>query len=264
MAVVDAHAHIYPEKIATRAVNAVGDFYTIPMYGDGTSEHVREAMQRSPITHFFLLGVATTAKSVQSVNNFLAAECQAHPEFIGFMAMHQDYEDPEAEINRALELGLRGLKLHPDTQEVAIDDARLMAVYEIAAAKGIPVAIHTGDYRYDYSHPSRLKKVLHTFPDLVVNGAHLCGWSIPEIGYDLLHEERVFMDISSTMALTGLRRAEELVRLWGTSRIMFGSDFPMWDPADEYNQFTSLHFTDDELENMLWHNAERFVGMKIG
>ena len=34
------------------------------------------------------------------------------------MAMHQDYPNPEAEIERAIGLGLRGMKLHPDTQKV--------------------------------------------------------------------------------------------------------------------------------------------------
>ncbi len=32
MAVIDAHAHIYPEKIATRAVEAVGAFYGVEMF----------------------------------------------------------------------------------------------------------------------------------------------------------------------------------------------------------------------------------------
>ena len=34
MAVIDAHAHIYPNKIASRAVDAVGDFYLIDMFGE--------------------------------------------------------------------------------------------------------------------------------------------------------------------------------------------------------------------------------------
>lgn len=31
------------------------------------------------------------AGSVESINNFIAEQCRQHPEFIGFMAMHQDY-----------------------------------------------------------------------------------------------------------------------------------------------------------------------------
>ena len=45
MAVIDAHAHIYPDKIASRAVDAVGDFYLIDMFGEGTVEHLLSAQQ---------------------------------------------------------------------------------------------------------------------------------------------------------------------------------------------------------------------------
>ena len=29
MEIIDAHAHIYPDKIAEKATNAIGDFYDI-------------------------------------------------------------------------------------------------------------------------------------------------------------------------------------------------------------------------------------------
>ena len=102
MAVIDAHAHIYPDKIASRAVDAVGDFYLIDMFGEGTVEHLLSAQQHAPITHFIVHSVATTPGSVESINNFIAEQCRQHPEFIGFMAMHQDYPEPEKEIERAI------------------------------------------------------------------------------------------------------------------------------------------------------------------
>lgn len=36
MRVIDCHCHIYPQKIAHKAVEAIGDFYHIPMQMDGT------------------------------------------------------------------------------------------------------------------------------------------------------------------------------------------------------------------------------------
>lgn len=262
MAVVDVHAHIYPQKIASRAVQAVGDFYTVGMHGEGTAEHLLSLRDQAPITHFVVHSVATTPHAVTSINDFIAEQCRSYPQLIGFAAMHPDFPDPEAEIQRAIDLGLSGVKLHPDTQKVNMDDPRLMRLYEIIEGR-LPLIVHTGDYRYSYSHPSRLKTILHTFPDLVVDAAHFGGWSIPEIGYDILHDERVFIDVSSSMMFLGSRRTAELVRLWGTDRVMFGSDFPMWSPVDEYRQFASLGFGEDELENMLWHNAERFLGKQI-
>ena len=62
------------------------------------------------------------------------------------------------------------MKLHPDTQMVDMDDPRLMTIYEIIEGK-MPIVIHCGDYRYDYSHPKRIKRIIAAFPDLVVKAA---------------------------------------------------------------------------------------------
>ncbi len=268
MAIIDAHAHIYPDKIAAKAVAAVGKFYCYEdMSGGGTPDDLLSVCDRAPITHFIVHSVATTAHSVSTINSFIAQQCEEHPEFIGFGTMHPDCEDKEAEVERALSLGLHGFKLHPDTQAVAMDDPRLMEFYEIIAGR-VPLVMHTGDYRYDYSNPKRLVTILKTFPDLVVDAAHLGGWSIYDIGYDvlhedLLHEERLFVDASSSFAWVGRRHMRELVRLWGADRVMFGSDYPMWDPAVELNEMMNCELTDDELEKVLWHNAENFADVKV-
>ena len=263
MTVVDIHAHVYPEKIAIRAAKSVGEFYLIDMFEGGSVDKLLEATAGSPITNFVIHSVATKPSHVEHINDFIAEQCRIHPEFIGFATMHQDYPDPEAEIERAINLGLKGVKLHPDTQEVNMDDPRLMRIYEIIEGR-LPLIVHTGDYRYDYSHPRRLKKILHTFPDLVVDAAHFGGWSIYDLAVEYLEHENCFLDMSSSRSFLGARRTEELVRIYGTDRIMFGSDFPMWDPVKEYNDFVSCKFSDDEIEDMTWHNAERFLGVKIG
>lgn len=177
MAVIDAHAHIYPEKIATRAVEAVGRIlrcrdvrrgHLQPRYTRGA------ACLRGYLPHHALHRplVATTPHAVTSINDFIAEQAHAHPEFIGFGTMHPDFEDKEAEVERAIELGLHGFKIHPDTQMVDTDDPRLMEFYEIIAGR-LPITIHTGDYRHDFSHPRRLARVLDAFPSLVVDAGTL-------------------------------------------------------------------------------------------
>lgn len=262
MPVVDIHAHIYPEKIAARAVDDVGDFYLYPMYGDGTTEMLCEAKDHSPITHFVVHSVAIKPETVEPINDFIAKQCEKHPELIGFATMHQDYPDPEKEIERIQALGLRGVKLHPDSQRVDMDDPRLMRLYEIIEGK-LPLIVHTGDYRYDYSHPRRLKSILHAFPGLVVDAAHFGGWSLFDMAIEYLEDENCFLDASSSMAWLGDRRTQELIRIYGTDRILFGSDYPMGSPAGEYERFSSYDFTAREMEDMVWHNAERFLGFEI-
>ena len=269
MPIVDAHAHIYPDKIAEKAVQAVGRFYGVEqsMAGKGTVDDLLAYREKCGITHFIVHSVATTARSVPTINSFIAEQCELHPEFIGFGTMHHEFEDMEAEVERALGLGLHGFKLHPDTQQVNMDDPRLMEFYEIIAGR-VPLVVHTGDYRYDYSSPKRLARILKAFPELVVNAAHLGGWSIYDRGYDMLHEEllgeeRIFVDASSAFTWVGRRHMRELIRMWGAERVMYGSDFPMWDPAHELDEMLHCELTDEELELVLWGNAERFCGVKV-
>ena len=264
MPVVDIHVHIYPDKISERATQSIGRFYNIEMDAqDGSVSQLHESLQGSPITHCVVCSVAVKPQTVESINDFIAREVRSHDNLIGLAAMHQDYEDPAAEIERAMGLGLAGIKLHPDTQAVDMDDPRLMRVYDIARACHLPLIIHCGDYRYDYSHPRRLKRILHEFPGLVVDAAHFGGWSIQDYALEFLEDEDCFLDVSSSMHSLGPRRTRELVYAYGCDRILFGSDFPMWEPAAEYEKFSHLGFSDAELEDMCWHNAERFLGRQI-
>ena len=42
MEIIDAHAHIYPDKIADKATKAIGDFYGLNMEMTGTAERLVE------------------------------------------------------------------------------------------------------------------------------------------------------------------------------------------------------------------------------
>ena len=98
----------------------------------------------------------------------------------------------------------------------------------------------------------------------MVNGAHLAGCFIPDIGYDVLHAERLFVDASSTLPFVGARRfGGELVRMWGVDRVMFGSDFPMWNPNCEYAVLASCGIHRRRDGKAHWRNAERFAGVTV-
>jgi hypothetical protein len=263
MAVVDAHVHVYPDKIARKVTQAVGQFYGVEMNSsDGSVDAMFAASAGAPITHHLVHSVATTPKQVPRINDFIAEKCTQHPNLIGFATMQQDFENMEEEVDRAISLGLKGFKIHPDTQKVNLDDPRLMKFYEIIEGR-LPVVIHTGDYRYDYSHPRRLKKVLKTFPNLKVDAAHFGGWSLFDYALELLEHENCYVDTSSSLEFLGSRRTVELARAYGTKRVMFGTDFPMWSPVKEYEMLAAMDFTPEEFEDITWHNAERFIGITI-
>ncbi len=264
MPIVDMHAHVYPEKIAEKATRSVGEFYHIPMEAQvGTVAQLCALREKTAITHNVVCSVAVKPQTVTSINDFIAASCAADQTLLGLAAMHQDFEDVEGELQRAQSLGLLGVKLHPDTQCVNMDDPRLMRVYEVCERRSIPLLIHCGDYRYDYSHPLRLQRILHEFPQLRVCAAHFGGWSVYDLALEFLEHENCFLDVSSSMRYLGLRRSRELIEDYGPDRIMFGSDFPMWNPGDEHERFLAMGFSNDAYERMHWRTAERWLATDI-
>jgi predicted TIM-barrel fold metal-dependent hydrolase len=197
---------------------------------------------------------AAVPRQVRGINDFIAAVCREHPELIGFGALHHEMENPAGEIERLIALGLKGVKFHPDMQRFNIDDDCMMDIY--AALEGrLPVIFHTGDYRYSFSHPARLARVLDNFPKLTAVAAHFGGWSLFDIAMDHLLKRFCYFDVSSSLPFLGRRRAAELIRVYGAERFFFGSDYPMWNPAACLAEFLELDISDAEKELILYKNA---------
>ena len=265
MAIVDVHTPVYPDKISQKATESVGQFYNIPMEAlEGSVGRLMALREGTDITHNVVCSVAVKPATVTSINDFISRSCSEWEGLIGLAAMHQDFENPEAELIRAKELGLRGVKLHPDTQRANMDDPRFLKVYEICERLGLALLVHCGDYRYDFSHPSRVKRIIHEFPQLRVCAAHFGGWSVQDLALEYLEDENCFLDMSSSMRYLGPRRTRELCEIYGADRMMFGSDFPMWNPGSELEKFRALGFSEAEYEKMCWHNAERWLDVEIG
>jgi uncharacterized protein len=51
---------------------------------------------------------------------------------------------PLEEAKRCLDLGARGIKLHPRAQAFALDDERLQPIFELAVERAVPILIHGG------------------------------------------------------------------------------------------------------------------------
>lgn len=172
--IIDAHAHIYPEKIADKATRAIGEFYDIKMeMPEGTSEKLIEEGKAAGITRFIVHSVATKAAQVLAINDFIIDECRKHSEFIGFMTLHEDLSEEEinSEVKRCVAAGIKGIKLHPDFQKFYIDGENAEKMY-IATEGLLPILFHTGDDRFDFSAPSRLAAIAKKHKKCVLS-AHI-------------------------------------------------------------------------------------------
>ncbi|NLG36464.1 MAG: amidohydrolase [Clostridiales bacterium] len=260
--IIDFHAHVYPDRIAQKASESIAAFYDIPVQFPGRVSTLLERGDAGGISRFVIHSVATAPEQVRSINGYIArAVSESAGRFIGFAAIHPDCDDIAGEIDRALGLGLRGLKIHPDFQRFPVDGPGACRIFEAARGR-LPVLIHTGDFRYDYSNPERVARALDWFPELTVIGAHFGGWSQWEqAARALAGRPNLFVDTSSSLYAIAPERARALIRLYGADRVLFGSDFPMWDPALELTLLGRVGLTDDERERVLYRNARELLGL---
>lgn len=262
MKVFDAHCHIYPAKIAHKAAESIAQFYGYDgQTQDGTVQGLLEA--GTGITRFLVQSVATRPDQVGHINAFLAREAAQFPDRLyAFGTLHPASGTLTEDIARLRALGLHGVKLHPEMQQFALDSREAFALCE--QCEGVlPLLVHTGDSRYDLSNPNRLIPLLQTFPRLTVIAAHFGGYTLWDEATRRLagRFENLWVDCSSSFYAMSDAHARTLIAAYGADRVLFGTDYPMWNPARELERFLGLGLDVASREKILWDNAAGLFGL---
>ena len=259
--IIDAHCHIYPDALGPRAVQSVDHFYGgLPTrHHDGTVQTLKISGHACQISHFIVHSVATRPEQVSSINHFLASTMKEAPgTFTALGTLHPFSERLEEDLMELLSLGLKGVKIHPDIQKFEADSMEACQIYELCQERNLPVLVHTGDYRYDYSNPERIVRILRFFPRLKFIGAHFGGWSVWEEAVRSLSSfPNIYVDTSSSLYWLKPEQVREYIRAYGSDRVMFGTDYPFWPQDWEINYLLGLDLEPEEYEDIFWRTCAR-------
>lgn len=263
--IIDCHCHIYPDAIVSKAVEAIESFYDYRYKGfDGKTSTMLDNAADAGVKHHIVFSVATTPRQVHSINSFIA-DCVKNSggAFTGLGTLHPCSDNIQADFDELLSLGLKGVKLHPDFQKIAIDDERCEEIYRLCSGR-VPVLLHTGDYRYDFSNPSRMKRMLEKYPDCIFIGAHFGGWSVwDEAAAELSAYSNFYVDTSSSLSDISPEKAGELIKAYGEDRILFGTDYPLGDSRKEIEMLKKAVNDDIVLKKILCENAARLFDIEL-
>ena len=211
---------------------------------------------------------------LQRRNEWTCQVARQHPQLIAFISLDPSMSEEElvAEIDLRRQQGARGIKLHPAAQRFYPNDRRLWPVYQRAQELGLPVIFHSGVFALgaqatDHAHPRHFPDVLSAFPRLTVVMAHL-AWGDFTACADLARAHpNVFFDCCGVINGTEKRpqlsdeEAAAALRQVGTERVMFGSDYPWFDPILDAARIRGLPLTDAEKRAVLHDNAVRRLGL---
>lgn len=261
MKIIDMHTHIFPEKVATEAINNIGKYYGKAMSKKGTAIDLSQEMKKEDISYSLVCSTATRIGQVNAINKFVSEQVKKYPEFIGFGTIHQDVKDPNKEIDEIIALGLKGIKLHPEFQVFNIDSSKMMKIYEAAEGR-LPILMHMGDENKDSSSPKRLAKVLDKFPKIKMIAAHFGGYMAWDEVIEYLVGRDVYFDTSSSLWKIDKKQAMNIIEKHGVEKILFGTDYPMWSYKEEIERFMQLPLSKEQQELILYKNAHKFLHLK--
>lgn len=195
----------------------------------------------------------------------LALAASSKGRFLALGSVHPaDGAAALTEVDRLAGGGARGLKLHPNTQEFDVADPAVRAVVARAAIHGLPVLFDAYS-PFDPAQPGKFVRLAMEVPESRLILAHAHGPAFPQLlVYEVLARypwwnRNVWVDISATgPLLSGGPFSEQFVwvlRKVGVERVLFGSDFPLDDPARAVAAVAGLGFTDAELSRIFYENA---------
>ena len=257
--IIDVHAHVFPDTLAKKASDNIGNFYGIKMKYDGTVDALLKEGTEASVDKFVIHSVATKPSQIDSINEFIYNTVSEHKDrFIGFCSLHPDSDRLKEQFEWAMNHGLKGIKLHPDFQKFYIDEDRAMKIYEMASGV-CPIIMHMGDWRTQYSKGEKLYRVLKKFPNLDVIAAHFGGFTEWDRAAAYLSMSNVFVDTSSSTFRLTPKQIRELIDIYGASKVIFGTDYPMWNAGDELKSLSEVEMSDEEREMILHGNLERLL-----
>ena len=281
--IIDIHTHTFPDKIAAATLDKLKHLsHTIP-FTDGTAAGLAASMARAGVDRSVVMPVATSPRQVPHVNDASARmnELGAQTGVLSFGCMHPDFDGWKEELARVRDLGLKGIKLHPEYQGTDFDDPRYLRILDRCGELGLVVLTHAGlDIGMpgkDNCAPEMVARALEQVGPVKLVLAHMGGWRQWDRVEALLPGTGVYLDTSFSLGeITPLDDGHyrpgdlplldeaaflRMVRRFGPDRILFGTDSPWDDQGAALARLQALPLEPAELEAILGGNAKRLLGI---
>lgn len=261
--IIDFHTHVFPEKIAERTIEKLS-FVSgglIPQT-NGTLKSLKELMNKDGVDKSVTLAIATNEKQQTAVNDYIKF-CESE-DIIPFGSVYPHGESAFEELERIKEMGLKGIKLHPEYQQFYVDDEKMKPLYKKISQLGLIVVFHAGvDFGYPppyHATPERLSKAARWIESPMVC-AH---WGSAGMGEDVLKylcDTPVYFDTAFGYGSMPKITAQRILEKKGVEKMLFGSDAPWHAPSWDVRMIKTLELTPNEEEQIFSGNAVKLLNL---
>lgn len=192
-------------------------------------------------------------------NNEIVEAMAAYPDRVyGYYAVNPNYiELFAAELDTFDNTpGYVGFKLLPDYHKYPLTGDKLDKIYEFANERGVMLLSHTWGGSL-YNAPRQVDEVAKKYPNIRI----LMGHSAPgetDAAIELATKyPNVYLELCDTGRLSGV--IAKMVRKVGSEKVVFGTDFPWYDPNYMLGSVLFSGIGDEDILNIVVNNARRLI-----
>jgi len=258
---IDFHTHVFPDQIASVAIEALEKKGNVKAYLNGTVTDLLASMDRAGIEQSVVCSIATRPEQFKPILDWSATIRSER--IIPLPSVHPADPNRVEQLEMIRDRGFIGLKMHPYYQDFFLDDPELFDFYEEVSRLGLLLVMHTG---YDIGYPrvrradpQRILNLIHRFPELRLITTHLGGWDEWTDVRRLLTGLPVYMEISFALDFLDQIRLRDLIESHPADYILFGTDSPWADQATTLKMLAKLGLSDELFARITRENAARLL-----
>ena len=263
--IIDFHTHIFPDKIASEAINALSKSGGIEPHASGMLSGLLSSMEKNGIDISVNLPVVTKPSQFDSITRFsreINENTDTGRKIISFAGIHPDTPGYESALYEIKALGFKGIKIHPDYQGVFIDDMRYIKILALAKELDLITVTHAGvdaafigqEIKCTPIRVLRLLDALGGYDKLVL--AHLGANELYDDVYNSLAGQSVYFDTAYVLPFLTRAMVEKMILRHGEGKILFATDSPWQDQGNMVSLLKSYELGSDVEDKILYKNAK--------
>jgi predicted TIM-barrel fold metal-dependent hydrolase len=276
--IIDFHTHIFPAWLRERRDEyskldpCFSLLYSQPKARIATAEELIASMDEAGIDVSVVLNAGWVSHELcVKTNDYILDSVSRYPtRLVGFCAIQPGAGDAAiAELERCAKAGARGIgELRSDMQGFALVDETIMKpLVDAVLRHNLIFLTHSSEpLGHEYFGkgsitPDILYSFITAFPNLKIVCAHWGGGLpfyalMPEVAQALAN---VFFDTAATVFLYKPEIFEQMSRIIGSDKILFGTDYPLMHQNRVIAQIQSSQLPEEDKAIILGANAQKLL-----
>lgn len=190
-------------------------------------------------------------------NEYVEKAIKANQNIQGFICINPHDKDVNKQMEKGKKQGFKGLKLSPLSHQFSFASKGITSLADLCGDYGFPVYSHVV-----YSPGASTAKFIQLAKQFPKTNFIIGHMGFGPADQEALEAAKNLSNFYLETSTGNFLHIQETVKKIGSSKVIFGSEYPLSHPGIELEKILKLQITDREREEILSQNIKHLLQMK--